>query len=79
MTGSCRCDRWKIDFDKINAMKISFLFCPWCGLRLTAPCHICEAPSNTHTGNTLYWYEEKNFCSATCARKLDMSFARKET
>jgi len=95
MTRHCKCEKWEPGFkavdDPIALQSIRsggryqfdqdyvFLFCPWCGVRLITDCHTCGIPANTHTGNTLYWYEDKDFCSAACAKKLDMSFAKKET
>jgi len=80
----CKCEKWELfsgmyDVPKWSESGTEFLFCPWCGVRLIAPCHICGTPSNEHTGNTLYWYEDMDFCSVACTRKLDMSFAGKET
>ena len=79
MTRHCKCEEWKNQRAQSSAvLHWNFLFCPWCGVRLIAPCHTCGIPSNEHTSNTLYWYGDKDFCSAACARKLDMKFAKKE-
>lgn len=88
MSRHCKCEKWEEGFKAVDGpmalqsirsggkyqfnQDYIFLFCPWCGVRLIAPCYICGEPSNTHTGNTLYWYEDKDFCSAACTRKLDM-------
>jgi len=77
MTRHCKCE---IGANNImpdgEAPFEGYLFCPWCGVRLIADCHTCGIPANTHTGNTLYWYEDKDFCSASCARKLDMNLSK---
>jgi len=85
MMRNCKCKKWQAELKKVEDLKAqgvdwtsehSFFFCPYCGVRLIAPCYTCGIPANTHTGNTLYWYEDKDFCSASCARKLDMNLSK---
>lgn len=69
---SCNCEAWLTDYNGIedSAPQCSFLFCPWCGVRLNAPCANCGEPSNKNTGNTLYWQDEENYCSVECGLKM---------
>ncbi|HDZ27029.1 MAG TPA: hypothetical protein ENH65_11035 [Candidatus Aminicenantes bacterium] len=82
MTRYCTCDQWEKGIKAVSGpihlqslrsggqyqfdQDYIFLFCPWCGVRLVSPCRHCGSPSNEKTGNTLYWEDEKNFCSPEC-------------
>lgn len=78
MTRFCRCPDYKRIIDALNGEQDAitldstyFLFCPWCGDRLVAPCVVCEKDSDESTGKTLYWSEEINFCSPGCVMQFD--------
>ncbi|HDZ27357.1 MAG TPA: hypothetical protein ENH65_12710 [Candidatus Aminicenantes bacterium] len=89
MTRYCKCDQWKeleekrlshigtISPQETRSVELSsFLFCPWCGVRLVSPCWHCGSPSDEQTGNTLYWEGEKNFCSVECVMEAEMEKRR---
>ena len=74
---SCDCEDYKRIIDALNGEQDAitldskyFLFCPWCGVRLNAPCAYCEELSNKNTGKTIYWQEEENYCTVECGLKM---------
>ena len=80
---SCDCNQWQelrlkqlgytgtqYPEERLGVELPEFLFCPWCGVRLNAPCANCGEPSNKDKGNTIYWQDEENYCSVECGLKM---------
>jgi len=83
---NCGCEKWEDGVKAVNGpitlqsvrsggayefdQDYVFLFCPWCGLRLNAPCANCGEPSNKNNKNTIYWQEDENYCTVECGVKV---------